>query len=322
MNPPFKITNSILSLVSKISSLQGNIEATGLVIPEPQLRKKNQIKTIKGTLSIEGNTLTEDQITALLAGKKVLGHENQILEVLNTNELYQAIDKFKYASIKDLLKAHKILMKNILKDAGSLRNKNVGIFKGKEVGHIAPKPFLVPELIEKLFIWAQTDKDVHFLIKSCILHYELEFIHPFADGNGRIGRFWQTLTLSKFDPIFKFIPIESLIKERQKSYYESLEISDKEGESTVFIEFMLGIILKSLEDFSSQIVSVPNTPETRMSSARKHFKKKAFNRKDYMVLHKDISSATASRDLLEGIKTNNLSKKGEGNQSKYLFNRL
>lgn len=320
MKPPYKITDKILGLVSKISSLQGNIESTGLIIPEPQLRKKNQIKTIKGTLAIEGNTLTEDQITALLSGKKVLGHENEILEVINTNELYQLIDKLKYNSVKDLLKAHKILMKNILLDAGKFRNKNVGILKGKMVCHIAPKPFLVPELIEKLFTWANKDKDVHFLIKSCILHYELEFIHPFADGNGRIGRFWQTLTLSKSNPIYKYIPIESIIKKNQKKYYNSLEASDRSGESTVFIEFMLEMILTSLEEFTSQLISIPNTLDSRLTLGKTKFKSGDFSRKDYMILHKDISSATASRDLAVGIKSDVLVKKGKGNQTTYSFN--
>ena len=172
MNPPYKITNKILDLISKISNIQGSFSSLNLATPEPQLRKSNRIKTIKGTLAIEGNTLNFDQITALLDGKKVVGKQSEIQEVINTNTLYDSIDTFKYTSIKDLLKSHKILMTNILRDAGNFRSKNVGILKGKKVNHIAPKPVMVPELIKNLFTWAKNDREVHFLIKSCILKLE------------------------------------------------------------------------------------------------------------------------------------------------------
>jgi Fic family protein len=319
MKPPFKITNKILMLVSKISAIQGRIESTGLVIPEPQLRKKNKIKTIQGTLSIEGNTFTEEQITALLDGKKVLGNQLEIQEVINTNKLYESLDKYKHWSVPDLLKSHKVLMAGLIDESGMFRSKNVGVLKGSKVAHLAPKPNMVPELVGNLFKWIKTDKEVHPLISSSVVHYELEFIHPFQDGNGRTGRFWQSLVLVNYDPIFRFIPIESLVKVNQEKYYKSLGDSDKLGDSTPFIEFMLTMILESFEIFSSQIVSVTISNIDRIDSAAMHFGKLEFSRKDYMILHKDISSATASRDLKTALTNGTVKQVGEGNQTKYLF---
>jgi Fic family protein len=318
MNPPYKITTKILKLTSSISNSLGNIESSFLKTPEPKLRKQNKIKTIQATLEIEGNTLTLDQVTAVLEGKKVLGPKKEILEVKNANKLYDSILEFKSSKVKDFLSAHKILMTSLVDSAGSFRNKNVGVLKGIEVSHIAPKPRLVPELIENLFKWIESD-EIHSLVKSCIAHYEIEFIHPFEDGNGRIGRFWQSLILKEYNSVFTYIPVESLIKEHQKEYYNTLEACDKAGESTLFIEFMLQLIDECLTQYIYEHSNVNPTSIDRLMNAKDIFKGEEFSRKDYLSLYKNLSSASASRDLKEGVENKELKKIGKANQTKYIF---
>lgn len=319
MKPTYQISNKTLLLISSISKNIGEIEGRLLESPGPQLRKQNKIKTIQATLEIEGNTLSLDQVTAVLEGKRVLGQKKEILEVKNANELYERIVSLSWFNIGDLLSAHNSLMQNLVSSAGCFRNKNVGVLKGSKVSHVAPKPNLVPELVQNLFNWARTS-DLHDLVKSCIVHYELEFIHPFEDGNGRIGRFWQSLMLYNYNSLFKFIPVESLIKDNQKSYYEVLELCDKTGESTLFIEFMLEIIDECLRDYINQFTSVTMTSDERLNYAKEHFGDKSFSRKDFIVLFKNISSATASRDLKEGVELKLLNKTGDSNQTRYFFN--
>lgn len=210
-------------------------------------------------------------------------------------------------------------MSGLVDSAGSFRDKNVGVLKGTQVSHVAPKPRLVPELMENLFNWIKTDK-VHALVKSCVAHYKIEFIHPFEDGNGRIGRFWQSLILREFNSVFTYIPTESLIKENQKIYYDTLEKCDRSGDSTMFIEFMLDLIEKSLRDYIKEHSNVILTSTDRLSNAKDHFKKNQFSRKDYLELFKNLSSASASRDLKEGLDIEVLKKIGSANQTKYLFN--
>lgn len=319
MAPPFKITSKILNLVSEISTIIGKLDTLTISIPEPKLRKKNRIRTIKSTLAIEGNTFTEEQITAIIENKKVLGSKKEIAEVKNAIALYDLIDSFKPELVKSFLAAHSILMKGIIDSSGKFRSKNVGVIKGKIVKHVAPKPIMVPELISKLMAWSKKEKDLHVLIKSSIIHYEIEFIHPFEDGNGRMGRFWQSVMMSKFNPIFKFVPIERLIEKNQQMYYDSLEKSDNLGDSTPFIEFMLTIILESIKEFDSETKGVIATAEDRLEKAKEHFGVNPFSRKDYMELFKSISTATASRDLKDGVTTKALKVSGERNQTKYNF---
>jgi Fic family protein len=319
MTPPFKITSLILNLVSEISQILGNLNSLTLITPEPKLRKKNQIRTIKGTLAIEGNTFTEEQITGILDNKKVLGSKKEIIEVKNAIALYDALDSFAPSSIKSLLKAHSILMKDLVDSSGKFRTKNVGILKGKKVKHVAPKPVMVHQLVVKLLEWLKKEKELHILIKSCIVHYEIEFIHPFEDGNGRIGRFWQSLILADLSPIFKYVPVESLIEKNQGKYYEALEKSDKQGASTPFIEFMLSAILEALREFDSETKGVVVTSEDRLAKAQRHFQQDSFSRKEYMELFKSISSATASRDLAKGVESKVLKKIGLKNQARYEF---
>ncbi len=319
MKPPFKITSYINNRVAEISKLLGALEATTLVVPNPKLRRKNRIKTIKSTLAIEGHTFTEEQITAVIEGKRVLGTEKELLEVQNVIKLYDQIDDFKSHRSRDLLKAHKILMTGLIATAGKFRSKNVGVLAGSRVKHLAPKPAMVPALISRLFRWSKAQRELHPLILSSILHYEIEYIHPFEDGNGRMGRFWQALILTEHDQFFKYVPMESLIEKNQSTYYEVLAESDNAGDSTAFVEFMLKIIKKSLEEVAKDLVGMTKTFEDRIEKANVYFRNKQFSRKDYMELFRDISTATANRDLRDGAKKKILRKDGEGNKTVYHF---
>lgn len=255
--PPFTITTDILNSVADISEQVGQLQASGQNA-SPQLRKQNRIKTITGTLAIEGNTLSEEQITALIEGKPVLGSTRELAEVAGTIAAYEALADFKAHNISDLLAAHGLMMADVLTKAGQFRQGAVGIHKGGQVHHVAPPAHQVSGLMADLMHWVQQAKD-HPLITSCVFHYELEFIHPFADGNGRMGRLWQTLILSQWNPLFLSLPLESLIKDHQTQYYQALEQADEQADSTVFIQFMLNTIAQTLVQNAS--VSAPiNAP--------------------------------------------------------------
>jgi Fic family protein len=317
MKPPYQITDNILKLVVAISERLGEINATHLYKPPTKLRKKNRIKIIQSSLEIEGNTLTEEQITSLLNDKRVIAPQKDILEVQNAIKVYQQLRTFNPNKLTDLEKAHAILMNGLIEDAGKLRAKNVGIVKGSKVEHLAPSGDMVKGLMNDLFNYLKTDKDI-LLIKSCVFHYEFEFIHPFIDGNGRMGRLWQTLILMQQYPVFEFLPVESLIKENQEKYYKVLSISDKSGHSTPFIEFMLGIILQAL----GNLLKTQNrtfTTQDRIELYKDIIKGNQFSRKDYLQNFKYISQATASRDLKWGVEQQMLSKTGDKRLTKYQF---
>lgn len=319
MKPPCTITSKILNLVSDISVLLGRYEGLHSPPLEPKLRKQNRIKTIQGSLQIEGNTLTEEQITAILENKRVLGPSLEIKEVQNAIKTYSELRTFAPYSLKSFLKAHAFLMEGILEDAGTFRAGNVGILKGTKVSHLAPKPHMVPELMEKLFTYLKKDKEEHFLIKSSIAHYEIEFIHPFSDGNGRMGRLWQTILLTSYNPIFEYLPIESSIKLHQQEYYVALEKSDKSGESSPFVEFILEMILETLHEFLDSVKPIKFTAKDRLEKARLYFQSRQFSRKDYLDYFKEISAPTGSRDLIWGTEQSILKKFGSKNQTMYCF---
>lgn len=317
MKPPYKITSEILKLVAIISERLGQINAIHLYKPPPELRKKNRIKTIQSTLELEGNTLTEEQVFGLLENKMVIGPPKDILEVQNAIELYNQLHFFNPNSLKDFKKAHAILMKGLIEQAGKFRTKNVGIMKGSSLKHLGPNGPILSGLMKDLFSYLKSANEIS-LIKSCVIHYELEFIHPFLDGNGRMGRFWQTVILIQEFPVFEYLPIESLIKENQEAYYKALEQSDKLGESTPFIEWMLTILLESLNRLlESQNRSL--TVEDRIALFKEKFQKREFSRKDYLLNFKEISIATASRDLRWAVNQNILIKKGDKRLTKYEF---
>lgn len=314
MKPPYEITAEILKYITSISEKIGEVNAKYLIKTNPTLRKQNQIKTIHSSLSIEGNTLTEEQITAIIENKRVVGPEKDILEVLNALEVYKNFNKLKPEREKDFLKAHKLLLQKLIKEPGKYRNQSVGIVKGSKVEHIAPPHENVPYLMKNLFEYLK-DKNELTLIKSCVFHYEMEFIHPFLDGNGRMGRLWQTLILLQDYPIFEFLPFETLISKNQNDYYNALSLSDKEGKSTKFIEYMLKIIERSLEELL-QNSTKKLTDKDRILIFLENCTSD-FTRKDYMNYFKDISSATASRDLKNAVESGLISKLGDKKTTTY-----
>jgi Fic family protein len=259
--PPFTITSKILDTVSKISEIVGKLEILSPTAISPTLRKANKIKTITGTLEIEGNTLGIEKVTAILEGKRVIGSIREIAEVNGAIRVYDMLDSLKYKKLDDLLLSHKMLMDEILTDAGTFRSSNVGVGGVDGVVHVAPPHAHVSGLMQDLFSWLKIS-DVHPLIKSSIFHYEFEFIHPFIDGNGRIGRLWQSLILYKWKPLFSAMPIESVIKESQQEYYDALQSAGDTGERTPFIEFMLEAILETCERELKNNQNVPiNVPK-------------------------------------------------------------
>ena len=316
MKPPYDITKKILKLICSISEKIGEVNANYLSKQSPQLRKQNRIKTIHSSLQIEGNTLSEEQITALIENKRVIGPEKDVLEVLNAIKVYEKLEEFKFSSDKSFLKAHFQLMNGLIESAGKYRKQGVGIVKGTKVEHIAPPFENVPYLMNDLFEYLKDDEELT-LIKSCVFHYEMEFIHPFLDGNGRMGRLWQTVILMTEYPVFEFLPFETLISKTQDEYYKSLALSDQSGKSTYFIEYMLEVIDKSLENLLSY-----NNRILKDIDRLEYFSKlgiKEFNRKDYMNIFKDLSSATASRDLKKGIEMNLFESIGNHNKTKYIL---
>ncbi len=317
MKPPYNITGEILKLVASISEKLGEVNALHLHKPRTQLRKKNRIKTIQSSLEIEGNTLSEEQITALLNNKRVIATQKDILEVQNAIKVYEQLHTFNPNSIIDLENAHGVLMQGLIEDAGKFRNKSVGIVKGSEVEHFAPSGNRVRGLINDLLDYLKKDKDL-LLIKSCVFHYEFEFIHPFMDGNGRMGRFWQTLILVQQYPVFEFLPVEILIKENQKEYYNVLSQSDKLGHSTLFIEFMLNIIFQSLGNLL-KTQNITLTAKDRIELFKDKIEMQEFSRKDYLQSFKEISQATASRDLKWGVEQGILEKNGDKRLTVYEY---
>lgn len=314
MRPPYKITTDILKLLSEVSQKIGEVNASFLVKQSPELRKINRIRTIQASLAVEGNTLSIDQITAIIENKRVLGPAKDIKEVSNAIEVYNQLKKFNPFIEKSFLSAHKALMHGLIKNAGQYRNSGVGIVKGSQIAHIAPPASNVTFLMKDLFNYIKNSKEP-ILIRSCVFHYEMEFIHPFSDGNGRMGRLWQTLLLIQEYPLFEFLPFETLISKNQKKYYQSLSNSDKQGESTIFIEFMLKVLSDSLDELlkeRSGPISSSDRIRLFISSGIKEF-----TRKDYMNYFKTISSATASRDLLLAVKENLITKSGDKNKTTY-----
>lgn len=314
MKPPYEITPKILKLLTSISEKIGEVNATFLNKPSPQLRKQNKIRTIHSSLKIEGNTLTEEQITALIENKRIIGPQKDVKEVINAIKIYENLEKYNPLSEKSFLKAHQNLMNNLIEVAGKYRKQGVGIVKGSKVEHLAPPYKNVPFLMKDLFEYLSDSEELE-LIKCCVFHYEMEFIHPFLDGNGRMGRLWQTLILMRKYPVFEFLPFETLISKDQEKYYNALSECDKVGKSTKFIEYMLSVIDLSINElltFNNRTLNQKDRLEYFIS-----LNKIEFSRKDYMDIFKDISSATASRDLKKGIELELFKRIGERNKTIY-----
>lgn len=274
--PPFHMTDKMTSLIAEISEQVGRITVLQEGTISPHLRRENRIRTIQSSLAIEHNSLSLEQVTAILDGKRVLGNPNEIKEVQNAYEAYELMLRLNPASVDDLLKAHKLMMNGLVSENGRFRSGGVGVFDGEVLIHMAPPVEFVPEHIQNLFAWYQKS-ELHPLIKSAIFHYEFEFIHPFADGNGRMGRMWHSLLLGKWKEMFFWLPIEELIQSRQKEYYDALGAADKQADSAGFVELMLEIIRDSLTEItvvgrstdqdSDQVTVQDKTPVERILSA-------------------------------------------------------
>ena len=256
--PPFTVSAEAINLIAEIS---GQIERYAIRLEQEdglRLRKANRIKTIHSSLAIEGNTLSEDEVRDIIEGKNVVAPIKQIQEVKNAIATYELYPKLNPFSVKDLLKAHSVMMQALVDDAGKFRRSGVGVFSEHGLVHMAPPADRVPMLMDDLFAWLKESKD-HLLIRSCVFHYEFEFIHPFIDGNGRTGRLWQSLILGKLHPLFEHLPVENMVYANQQAYYDAITASTNAGQSGPFIDFMLNEIYKTLKEHQGEKLPVSNT---------------------------------------------------------------
>ena len=266
--PPFTMTDDITMLVSEISEEIGRLSVLHEGHITPHLRRKNRIRTIHSSLAIENNTLSIDQVTAIIDGKRILGNPNEIREVRNAYEAYDLMLELDPLSVVDLLKAHGLMMDGLIPENGRFRAKGVGVFEGEKIIHMASPAELVPGQISDLIGWYRESR-LHPLIKSSVFHYEFEFIHPFADGNGRMGRMWHTIFLGKWKELFYWLPIEELIQSRQKEYYEAFNKANNASDSSCFVTFMLEVIrdtLKDTDQVSDQVTDQVDSPIQRLLS--------------------------------------------------------
>jgi Fic family protein len=243
--PPYSITETIANRLGNIAEQIGKIEGSGEYRRNLHLRKVNRLRSIQSSTAIEGNTLSLDQITDVIYGKPIIGNPREIREVKNAYETYERILDLNPFRVEDFLTAHRLMTTDLVSEAGKFRSGNVGVFSGSEIIHLGAKPEYISHLVSDLFEWGE-NSDTHPLIKSSVMHFEIEFIHPFADGNGRMGRLWQTLVLSKWYEIFAWIPIETIVYETQAEYYAVLNRAEKTANSTEFIEFMLDAISRTI----------------------------------------------------------------------------
>ena len=306
--PPFEITNTAICLIAEIAELVGKLTSTSQLSASPMLRRINRIRTIHGSLAIEQNALSIDQVTAVIDGRTVIAPPKDIAEVKNAYEIYEHLDKLNPYSVDDLLTAHGIMTRGLVEESGMFRTRNVGVVDSQgRVLHFGTLSDYVPGLVAELMDWAE-HSDEHMLIRSCVFHYELELIHPFADGNGRIGRLWHTLLLSKWNPIFAWLPIESMIYAHQQEYYNAINASNDAGASTVFIEFMLATIKASLIDAINMSDGVSDAPADKLTLRWQ--KIEAFLKSNNYIMNGDVqricdvSPATANR-ILKGFVANN-----------------
>lgn len=301
-DPPFEITQSILIHTTEISEMVGAL-STSRLSASPVLRRTNRIRTIQGTLAIEQNTLSIEQVTAVLGGKRVLAPPKDIAEVRNAYTVYEALNEFDPYSVDSLLTAHGTMMHGLIDDAGLFRSGAVGVVdQSGNILHIGTLPRYVPESVEQLLAWVK-ESDLPMVIKSCVFHYEFELIHPFSDGNGRMGRLWHTLLLTTWNPLFAWLPVESIIHDRQQEYYNAINSSNVAGESTVFVEFMLSAIKTALSE-ASGIKEKPLGKNAQNAILRQHFIRNYLLEHSY-IMNADVcegigvSSATANRILVD-----------------------
>ena len=319
--PPFEITNTIIDSVAEIAELVGRLTSTNQLSSNPTLRRSNRIRTIHGSLAIEQNTLSLEQVTAVLNGKHVLAPPKDIAEVKNAYEIYERLDELDPYSVDDLLTAHGIMTRELVDESGMFRTRPVGVVDQEgRVLHFGTLPQYVPDLVMELLDWVK-NSDVHMLIRSCVFHYEFELIHPFADGNGRVGRLWHTLLLSKWNPAFAWLPVESIIHDRQEEYYAAINASNDAGESTVFSEFMLSAIKASLVDAINASDEVSDGVTDKATMRWKQIEK--FLETHPYIMNADVralcgvSAATANRILAGLVKKSRLVKCRQGGHWAY-----
>ena len=315
--PPYTLTPAMFSKVAEIILLIGQIQGYQLLTGNLKLRRQNKIKTVLSSLAIEGNTLSEGQVSDILDGKSVIGPPREIVEVKNALAVYDIIGELNPNDEDDLLRSHQVLMTALIDDAGKYRRSGVGVVDGQKVIHIAPPYNMVPRLMGSIFDYL-INYEEDTIIKSCVFHYEFEFIHPFSDGNGRMGRLWQTVILMAKYPILQFVPFETIIHQRQQGYYQALADSQSLGNSDPFIHFMLDALKTALE-FEAGRMNVRQDFEGRILAFKEQLQQEPFSRKDYQQFHKTLSSATASRDLKRAVVENILRKEGEQRKTKYAF---
>ena len=310
--PPFEITNTMIHEVAEIAELVGKLTTTNQLSTNPTLRRTNRIRTIHGSLAIEQNTLSLEQVTAVLNGKQVLAPPKDIAEVKNAYEIYERLDELDPYSVEDLLTAHGIMTRGLVEESGVFRSRPVGVVDQEgHVLHFGTLPQYVPDLVMELLDWTK-NSDIHMLIRSCVFHYELELIHPFADGNGRIGRLWHTLLLSKWNPAFAWLPVESMIHARQPEYYAAINASNDAGESTVFVEFMLSTIKASLIEAINASDVMSDDKMDKVTMRWKQIEK--FLETNEFIMNADVrllcgvSAATANRILADFTAKGKLSK--------------
>ena len=308
--PPFEITNSILKEIAEIAELVGHLNAASGLSANPMLRRTNRIRSIYSSLAIEQNTLSLEQVTAVLNGKRVIAPPKDIAEVKNAYEIYEMMDTLNPYSVDDLLNAHAVMTRDLVVESGCFRSGPVGVVdKQGNILHFGTLPDYVPGLVSELLDWIK-DSDFHMLIKSCVFHYELELIHPFADGNGRIGRLWHTLLLTQWKPMFAWLPVESIIHDRQDEYYNAINRSNYEGESTAFIEFMLSAIKAAL----MEAIQTSGIAESMSTDELRWYKIERFLKKNGIITNADVrhlfqvSSATSNRILAKLVDEGKINK--------------
>lgn len=297
--PPFEITTAILDEITEIAELVGQVNAVAGLTANPMLRHTNRIRTIYSSLAIEQNTLSLEQVTAVLNGKRVIAPPKDIAEVKNAYEIYEMMDSLNPYSVEDLLNAHAVMTKGLTEESGCFRSGPVGVVdKQGNILHFGTLPDYAPGLTMELLDWVK-ESDFHMLIKSCVFHYELELIHPFADGNGRIGRLWHTLLLTQWKPLFAWLPVESIIHDRQDEYYAAINRSNHEGEATAFIIFMLSAIKEALMEAiqTTGAVEALTTDELRWYKVERFLKKNGTITNAEVRQMFQVSSATANRIL-------------------------
>ena len=316
--PPFEINEKIMTYVIDIAELLGKISVKNQISSNPTLRRTNRIRTIYSSLAIEQNTLDIDQVTAVISGKRIIAPPKDIAEVQNAYEIYDCMDSLNPYSVDDLLKAHGVMVKGLVGEAGEFRSRSVGVVDNKgEILHFGTLPQYVPGLVSELMEWVYKS-EFHMLIKSCVFHYEFELIHPFSDGNGRIGRLWHTLLLSKWNPIFAWIPIESIIHDNQKEYHDAINTSNNMGESTVFIEFMLSVIYKALLEVSEiPVINTNKKTDDRLNKIYEFLEDNEYIMNSDVIKLLGVSSATATRILTLFTKNGQLKRIRTGSHCGY-----